>query len=233
MPRLGPVMGASEAFHARMPNGPANQMSQPQSVPIQLLHLSDEFVQTEATKALSDKELSALIEVVAEKAAAGDVVGKRDYALLLFYVMTGMRRSEVIHLRGKDLEFEEDHLLVRCKIKGGDYVAREVGSPEVKDALLDYLRSCERLHALKSDAPLWTRHDRAGKPGTPLLSHAFAQNLKGYARLAGIDQIHLHQLRHSFARMVAEESGSITETRGGADASACLDDSGLRTADCR
>ncbi len=121
--------------------------------------------QTEATHALSDKELSALLEVVGAKAASGEIVGKRDYALLLFYVMTGMRRSEVISLRGKDLEFEEDHLLVRCKIKGGDYVAREVGSPEVREALLDYLRSTERLHALKSDAPLWTRHDRAGKRG--------------------------------------------------------------------
>lgn len=52
MPRLGPVMGASEAFHARMPNGPANQMSQPQSVPIQLLHLSDEFVQQKVNRTI-------------------------------------------------------------------------------------------------------------------------------------------------------------------------------------
>ena len=146
--------------------------------------------------------------------------------------MTGMRRSEVIGLRGKDLDFEEDHLLIRCKIKGGDYVAREVGSPDVKEALLDYLSSCDWLHALKSDAPLWTRHDRAGRKGTQLLSHALAQNLKGYACLAGIDQIHLHQLSHSFARMVAEESGSITETRGGTDAPSRLDHTSLRAADC-
>ncbi len=163
---------------------------------------------------------------------AAHIVAERNYELLLFYVMTGMRRSEVIHLRGKDLEFEEDHLLVRCKIKGGDCVAREVGSPEVREALLDYLRSTERLHALKSDAPLWTRHDRAGKKGTQLLSHAFAQNLKGYAREAGIDRIHLHQLRHSFARMVAEESGSLTETRGGVDAPSRLDDTCIRPTNC-
>lgn len=169
--------------------------------------------QTEATKALSDKQLGALLGVVEAKAAAGDLIGKRDYALLLFYVMTGMRRSEVISLRGKDLEFEDEVLVVRCKIKGGDYVAREVGSPAVREALLDYLRASNRLHALQSDAPLWTRHDRAGKAGTPLLSHAFAHNLKQYGREAGINQIHVHQLRHSFARMVAEESGSITETQ--------------------
>lgn len=32
------------------------------------------------------------------------------------------------------------------------------------------------------------------------------------ARGAGIGEIHLHQLRHSFARMVAERSGSLSET---------------------
>jgi integrase/recombinase XerC len=169
--------------------------------------------QTEATKALSDKQLGALLSVVAARAASGEIVGKRDYALLLFYVLTGMRRQEVISLRGKDLEFEDEVLIVRCKMKGGDYVAREITAPEIKEALLDYLRACNRLHALKSDAPLWTRHDRAGKAGTPLLSHAFAHNLKKYAREAGIDRIHLHQLRHSFARIVAEETGSITETQ--------------------
>lgn len=74
--------------------------------------------------------------------------------LLLFSVMTGTRRSEVINLKGKDLEFEEDHLLICCKIKGGDYVSREAGSPGVREALLDHLRSCDRLHVLKSGAPL-------------------------------------------------------------------------------
>lgn len=169
--------------------------------------------QTEATKSLSDKQLGALLDVVAAKATSGYLVGKRDYALLLFYVMTGMRRAEVISLRGKDLDFEDGALVVRCKLKGGDYVAREIGSPQVKEALLDYLRSCNRLHALKSDAALWVRHDRAGKPGTPLLSHAFAGNLKLYAHEAGIKEIHLHQLRHSFARIVAEETGSLAETQ--------------------
>ena len=38
-------------------------------------------------------------------------------------------------------------------------------------------------------------------------------NLKRYARQAGIGSIHLHQTRHTFARMVAEDSGSITETQ--------------------
>ncbi len=76
-----------------------------------------------------------------------------------------------------------------------------------------------------------TPTERAGKRGTPLLSHDFAQNLKGYAREAGIDRIHLHQLRHSFARIVAEESGSIMETRGSVDAPSRFYNASLRAAD--
>ena len=60
--------------------------------------------QSESTKALSDDEMNALLDVVKGLAGLGSVVGKRDYALLLFYFLTGLRRSEVIGLRGKDLE---------------------------------------------------------------------------------------------------------------------------------
>src|SRR5215218_6010952 len=56
--------------------------------------------QTESVKAWSDEQLQSIVEAVRAKAAAGEVVGKRDYALLLFYLVTGMRRQEVIGLRG-------------------------------------------------------------------------------------------------------------------------------------
>lgn len=56
--------------------------------------------QTESTKALDDEQITALLRVVIKKAEAGEVTGKRDYALLLFFITTGMRRREVIGLRG-------------------------------------------------------------------------------------------------------------------------------------
>lgn len=169
--------------------------------------------QTESTKAFDDEQMSALLRVVRKKAASGDPVGRRDYAILLFFVTTGMRRNEVIGLRGSDLELKKDVLVVRCKVKGGDHVGREVADPNVRRALEDYLKSCGRAEALTSGRPLWTRHDQAGPPGAPLSSHAFAKNLKRYAREAGIEKIHIHQTRHTFARMVAEETGSIVETQ--------------------
>jgi integrase len=140
-------------------------------------------------------------------------VGKRDYALLLFYVATGMRRAEVINLRGREVELREGSMVIRSRVKGGDYLGREVNDPRIREALLDYLTTSGRLGVLSNDGPLWTRHDRAGRPGAPLTSHAFALNLKRYAKGAGIGKVHLHQTRHTFARMVAEDTGSITETQ--------------------
>jgi site-specific recombinase XerD len=169
--------------------------------------------QTESSKALDDDQIGALMRIVMEKAATGDVVGKRDYALLLFFITTGMRRQEVVGLRGSDIELRKDNLVMRCRVKGGDYIGRAVNEALVREALLDYLKSCDRMNALGSDRPLWTRHDRAGRPGAPLSSHSFSKNLKGYARAAGIEKIHIHQTRHTFARIISEETGSIVETQ--------------------
>ena len=168
--------------------------------------------QTESVKSLTDDELNRLLAVVAERASAGDIVGKRDYALLLLFVATGMRRAEILSLRGRDLRLD-DGLIITSRVKGGNYAGREVADPQVRRALLDYLTSAGRLHVLKTDAPVWTRHDRAGGPGEALSSHCYVKNLKKYARSAGLDGFHLHQTRHTFARIVAEETGSIVETQ--------------------
>jgi site-specific recombinase XerD len=173
--------------------------------------------QTESAKALSDEEVAALVGVVRRLALAGDVVGKRDYALLLLYLATGLRRQEAISLRGKEAHVKGDALVLEYRAKGGDYRSREVREPQVREALVDYLTASGRLHALKTDAPLWTRHDRAGKPGEALTSHCFVKNLKKYAKEAGVEGFHLHRTRHTFARIVSEVTGDITATQNALD----------------
>jgi integrase len=103
-----------------------------------------------------------------------------------------------------------------------------VRDPAVSAALLDYLRASDRPDVLGSERPLCTRHDRAGQPGAPLTSHAFALHMKVYAGEAGIKDFHLHQTRHTFARLVAEQTGSIVETQDAARAQKRRDDAGLR-----
>jgi integrase/recombinase XerC len=173
--------------------------------------------QSESTQALSDEEMNSLLDVVRRLAGSGSVVGKRDYALLLFYLLTGLRRSEVIGLRGKDLEFNEGVLVIKYRRKGGKFTAREVSDTSAYEALKDYLAAADRMNVVESGRPLWTRHDRAGKPSAPLTSRAFVENLKGYAKEAGLSHVHLHQTRHTYARIVAEETGSFLETQEALD----------------
>lgn len=173
--------------------------------------------QSESVKAWSDAEMNALLEVVKAKADTGSISGKRDYALLLFYLLTGLRRNEVISLRGKDLQRNDGRLLIRYRRKGGKFVAREIADESLWVALEDYLRSAKRLEVLRTDGPLWTRHDRAGRPGATMNSRSFANNLQAYGRRAGIEHLHLHQTRHTYARIVAEDTGSFIETQEALD----------------
>jgi integrase len=103
--------------------------------------------------------------------------------------------------------------IVLVPVKGGTYIGKEVDNPIVKDALLDYLRSAKRLEVFRIDGPLWTRHDKTGLSGAALSSHSYVKNLKRYAKEAGIGKFHMHQTRHTFARIVVEETGSIIETQ--------------------
>lgn len=173
--------------------------------------------QAESSKSLTDEEMNRLLEVVKKEADTGSAAGKRDYALLLLYFLSGLRRSEVINLRGKDLEVVGDKLLIKYRRKGGRYTGREVADADVIRAIEDYLKSVGRSNVLGSQRPLWTRHDRAGRAGAPLTSHAFVKNLKRYAEEARVKGFHLHQTRHTFARIFAEDSGSMSETQEALD----------------
>jgi integrase len=172
--------------------------------------------QTESVKSLSDRELETLMSVIRQKALSGDIVGKRDYAILLLFMATGMRRTEILSLRGRDIKVDS-RLILTNRVKGGNYIGREVSDPVVKDALIDYLTAARRLTVFRTDSPVWTRHDYAGRPGAALSSHCFVKNMKRYARAAGLDSFHLHQTRHTFARIVAEDTGSIIATQEALD----------------
>jgi integrase len=173
--------------------------------------------QTGSTKSLTDEEMNRLLSIVKSKADHGSLVAKRDYALLLLYFLTGLRRRELISLRGTDVELKGKGLILKYRRKGGKYGAREILDAEAVDALLEYLRASDRMNVLQSNRPLWTRHDRAGRAGAPLSSHSFVKNLKAYADEVGIKHIHLHQTRHTFARIYAEDSGSMIETQDALD----------------
>ena len=105
--------------------------------------------QTEATKSWTDAELHRITSVISAHAAQGSLVAKRDLALLLMYTSTGLRREEVIGLRGADVQVMEEGIVIGGRVKGGRYRAREVRDPENKAALVNYLTAANRLHVLE------------------------------------------------------------------------------------
>jgi integrase len=165
--------------------------------------------QNESAQALDDNEVMALMSVVRAK-AQDSIVGKRDYALLLFYFFTGKRRSEIINLRRQDIR-TNGTLVITSQVKGGDYEAYEVSHPDAKSALIDYIEASARsFETMDANEPLWLVHDRSGQnTGKALSSHGFVKNLKRYGQQAGLDHIHLHQTRHTAANW----TDSITEAQ--------------------
>lgn len=173
--------------------------------------------QTEKTKAWTDAEMNDILDVLERAAQSGSKHALRDHAVTLFYLYSGLRRNEVFGLRGCDVEFEEEGLVVRYQRKGGKMQRREVRHSDVRVALLAYLQATERMSVLKTPAPLWTRHDRAGKAGAPLTSRSFANNLKKYAAQAGMARVNIHQTRHTYARIIFEDTGDLNETQSALD----------------
>jgi integrase len=160
------------------------------------------------------------------------VVARRDSALLLVSLLSGLRLSKTIRLRWGGLRLRPDgSIVLETRGKGRTYLSAELRDPNAKAALLDYLRASGRLDHLAAQSPLGVAHDRAqttlpGKarnnprnektprlPGQPLTAASFACNLKHYARAAGLNHSHVHQTRHTFARLVSDEAGSLTDVQ--------------------
>ncbi|MEL7235448.1 MAG: tyrosine-type recombinase/integrase, partial [Chloroflexota bacterium] len=175
--------------------------------------------QSEKAKSLSDDDVKTLLHFVYNKAQGDDLSARRDYALLRFYFATGKRRSEIINLRWRDIELKDNGLIIHTEEKGGLYRSTEIMDSGVKNALLAYLKASDRWNkdadrpSMDGSSPLWLRHDRAAKGKQAVTSHGFVYMLKKYAKEAGIGKIHLHQTRHTVARMVGEQAGDLSEVQ--------------------
>lgn len=180
---------------------------------------SPKFYNSDTTKALERDELFALINVVENHALSMKPLFLRDFAILQFFVVTGKRREEILSLRGKSIKIKKGRFVVETRVKGGYSLTFEMNDPIAQDALYNYLEVTERgAEIFGKDEPLWLRHGKGGfQPNDPddlaLTSHTFSHRMKQYALEAGIDGFHIHKLRHTFAQIVADSTGSIVETQ--------------------
>jgi integrase/recombinase XerD len=127
---------------------------------------------------------------------------KRDKAMLELLYATGLRVSELVSLKLKDINLEQGYVI--CKGKGGKERIVPFGH-SAAGALKEYLQK-GRPKLLKRDDPSLFLSSRGG----PFTRQGFWKMLKRYGGQAGLEQkISPHVLRHSFATHLLERGADL------------------------
>jgi integrase/recombinase XerD len=149
-------------------------------------------------KFLTVREVESLLGQPDEE----NVRGVRDKAMLELLYATGLRVSELIALRAKNVNLEDGFLL--CVGKGGKERIVPIGNSAAK-AVRRYLEESRDKFIKESSEYLFL-----SQRGNAFTRQGFWKLLKGYAKKAGLVQkISPHVLRHSFATHLLERGADL------------------------
>ena len=130
---------------------------------------------------------------------------KRDKAILLTLLDTGLRASELCALRVEDVDMKSGKVRVRAgdagKAKGGKGRVVFMGK-SARRFLWRYL--VDREDGSDPDAPLFT-----GKLNRPFNRDALRQLINSLGAKVGIKKCHPHRFRHTFAITYLRSGGDI------------------------
>jgi integrase/recombinase XerD len=131
-----------------------------------------------------------------------ELYGIRDKAMLEFLYATGLRVSELIQLRPRDLNLEDGYVI--CRGKGGKERVVPVGETAAS-ATRRYIEEARpRLDKKTSEALFLTRL------GDPFTRQGFWKMLREHALRAGLSaKVSPHTLRHSFATHLLERGADL------------------------
>jgi site-specific recombinase XerD len=142
---------------------------------------------------LTEDELARLLAT-----CKGDTFeNRRDNAIIRLFLDTGMRASELVGMAVDDIDWDTDVVLVMGKGRRGR------GAPfgaKTADALRRYRRARAR-HPMANLSAIWL-----GKKG-PMTDSGVRQMLERRAKDAGVEGLHPHRFRHTFAHRWLAEGG--------------------------
>ena len=123
--------------------------------------------------------------------------GFRDFAIMLTFIDSGIRLSEMANLQVNDINF--DQYLFRVMGKGQKERYVPFGK-RVAKALMDYLHK-HRPEPIGTEN-FWLRYD-----GLTLTPDRIQKLVTGYGRKAGLKRCHCHKLRHTSAVQYLRNGG--------------------------
>jgi integrase len=119
------------------------------------------------------------------------IQGRRDRAILLIFVLTGRRRSEVMDLKAGDITIEDSTVYYSYRGKGGKRGRRELPRP-AWEAIRRTLADCgKELVAMDAEESLW----QAGAGPRGLSGSTLYARFRRYLVEAGLQPAGLHILR--------------------------------------
>jgi integrase/recombinase XerD len=140
------------------------------------------------------------IEIMLASCDQADPLGFRDYVLLLVFLDTGMRLSELCGLRVGDIH---DRYV---RVFGKGRKEREIGiHPEVGKLLWKY------VHKYRKPADSTEEGLFVGRYGEPLKLSGVENMFKRLKRKCGLEEVRVspHTFRHTFAKMYLEQGGEL------------------------
>jgi integrase/recombinase XerD len=120
---------------------------------------------------LKREEIQRLIEAV----RSDDVIGRRNYAMLLLMARLGLRASEVIAIQLNDIDWRTGEILIRGKGKLHDRMPLPA---EVGEAIVDYIRNGRAGHSRALFLSARTPHHRPFK-NAQIINWSYPGSLDG------------------------------------------------------
>lgn len=150
--------------------------------------------------ALSKEQAHALLGVIDTSTKKG----KRDYAIILLLIKTGLRRLECAALNVEDIREELGHHTLFLRETKGNKLDTVKLSVDVWRAVNTYLEAINRSNASK-DEPLFISFRKGDHPQSKRISpNDIYRSVKEYAEKAGIKQLSPHGLRATFITLSIE-----------------------------
>ena len=162
-------------------------------------------------RALKREEAKALLDTIDRSTA----IGKRDYALLMLLLRTGIRRAEAVALTIGDLIMDQGYHVAIIRHGKGNKRGLAKLPVEVRQVIDDYLVAAGREH-VAPEAPLFVSFRKGDHPQErPLHPNQVERIVKQHAHTVGI-VMSPHGMRASFITLAFEGGADLALVQDGA-----------------